>query len=144
MSWHFSHKACGILAPPPGIEPAPPAWENEVLTNHRTGRGAPPCANTDGQGVGWREWGACPCSRGPRASYGAKTALTLEVGWPGELSGLSFVTCTHKRASPHPGDPPPKGRRWGRMAMGEVSVGPHLHAVNVPEVFAAREHISRV
>ena len=34
----------------------PPAWENEVLTNHRTGRGAPPCANTDGQGVGWREW----------------------------------------------------------------------------------------
>ena len=28
----FGHKACGILAPWPGIEPALPALEGEVLT----------------------------------------------------------------------------------------------------------------
>ena len=28
----FGHKACGILAPQPGIEPAPPALEGEILT----------------------------------------------------------------------------------------------------------------
>ena len=52
MSWHFGHEACGILAPPPGIEPATPAWEDGVLTNHQTARGAPTRANADAQGVG--------------------------------------------------------------------------------------------
>ena len=28
----FGHEACGILAPRPGIEPASPALEGEVLT----------------------------------------------------------------------------------------------------------------
>ena len=28
----FGHEACGILAFQPGIEPAPPALESEVLT----------------------------------------------------------------------------------------------------------------
>ena len=28
----YGHKACGILAPQPGIEPVPPALEGEVLT----------------------------------------------------------------------------------------------------------------
>ena len=28
----FGHEACGVLAPQPGIEPAPPALEGEVLT----------------------------------------------------------------------------------------------------------------
>ena len=28
----FGREACGILAPQPGIEPAPPALEGEVLT----------------------------------------------------------------------------------------------------------------
>ena len=28
----FGHKACGILAPRPGIEPTPPALDGEVLT----------------------------------------------------------------------------------------------------------------
>ena len=28
----FGHNACGILAPPPGIQPAPPASEGEVST----------------------------------------------------------------------------------------------------------------
>ena len=32
MFWFFGHEACGILAPRPGIEPAPPALEGEVLT----------------------------------------------------------------------------------------------------------------
>ena len=32
MFWLFDHKACGILAPWPGIEPTPPALEDEVLT----------------------------------------------------------------------------------------------------------------
>ena len=31
MIWSFGHKACGILVPPPGMEPAPPALEGEVL-----------------------------------------------------------------------------------------------------------------
>ena len=31
MFWFFGHEACGILVPPPGIKPAPPALE-EVLT----------------------------------------------------------------------------------------------------------------
>ena len=32
MFWFFGREACGILAPRPGIEPAPPALEGEVLT----------------------------------------------------------------------------------------------------------------
>ena len=32
MFGFFGHEACGILAPWPGIEPAPPALESEVLT----------------------------------------------------------------------------------------------------------------
>ena len=32
MFWFFGGEACGILAPRPGIEPAPPALEGEVLT----------------------------------------------------------------------------------------------------------------
>ena len=32
MVWFFGREACGILAPQPGIEPAPPALEGEVLT----------------------------------------------------------------------------------------------------------------
>ena len=30
--WCFVHEACGILAPRPGIEPAPPVLEGEVST----------------------------------------------------------------------------------------------------------------
>ena len=30
MFWFFGPKACGILAPQPGIEPAPPALGGEV------------------------------------------------------------------------------------------------------------------
>ena len=36
----FGRKARGILAPRPGIEPAPPSLEGEVL-NHWTAREAP-------------------------------------------------------------------------------------------------------
>ena len=32
MFWVFGPEARGILAPQPGIEPAPPALEGEVLT----------------------------------------------------------------------------------------------------------------
>ena len=32
MFWLFGHEASGILAPRPGIEPALPALEGEVLT----------------------------------------------------------------------------------------------------------------
>ena len=32
MFWFFKHKACGILAPQPGIEPALPALEGDFLT----------------------------------------------------------------------------------------------------------------
>ena len=32
MSWFFGHEARGILASQPGIKPAPPALEGEVLT----------------------------------------------------------------------------------------------------------------
>ena len=32
MFWLFGREACGILAPQPGIEPASPALEGEVLT----------------------------------------------------------------------------------------------------------------
>ena len=32
MFWFFGREACGILAPRPGIEPAPLALEGEVLT----------------------------------------------------------------------------------------------------------------
>ena len=39
MFWCFGHKACGILAPQPGIEPTPPALEGEVPT---TGPPLPP------------------------------------------------------------------------------------------------------
>ena len=32
MFWFFGRGACGMLAPQPGIEPAPRALEGEVLT----------------------------------------------------------------------------------------------------------------
>ena len=32
VGFFFGHKACRILAPQPGIEPAPPALEGEFLT----------------------------------------------------------------------------------------------------------------
>ena len=38
MSCIFGHEACGILAPRPGIEPAPPALEGEVLTTGPLGK----------------------------------------------------------------------------------------------------------
>ena len=34
----FAHKACGILAPRPEIEPTPPALEGEVLTTGPPGK----------------------------------------------------------------------------------------------------------
>ena len=36
--WFFGRQACGILAPWPGIEPAPPALEGEVLTTGPPGK----------------------------------------------------------------------------------------------------------
>ena len=36
--WFFGLKARGILAPQPGIEPAPPAPEGEVLTTEPPGK----------------------------------------------------------------------------------------------------------
>ena len=38
MFWCFGHEACGILAPRPGIEPALPAVEGEVLTTGLPGK----------------------------------------------------------------------------------------------------------
>ena len=32
MSWFFGERACGILAPQPGIKPAPCALEGQVST----------------------------------------------------------------------------------------------------------------
>ena len=37
MFWFFGHTAHGILALQPGIEPAPPALEGEVLTTGQPG-----------------------------------------------------------------------------------------------------------
>ena len=36
--WFFGCEACGILAPQPGLKPAPPALEDEVLTTGPPGR----------------------------------------------------------------------------------------------------------
>ena len=36
--WFFGPKACGVLAPWPGIELAPPALEGEVLTTGMPGK----------------------------------------------------------------------------------------------------------
>ena len=38
MFWIFGHKACGILAPWPGIEAAPPALEGTVSTTGPPGK----------------------------------------------------------------------------------------------------------
>ena len=38
MFWVFGHEAYGILAPRPGIEPAHPALEGEVLTTGLPGK----------------------------------------------------------------------------------------------------------
>ena len=35
MLWFSGHEACGILAPRPGIKPAPFALEGEVFTTAR-------------------------------------------------------------------------------------------------------------
>ena len=38
MFWFFGHEACGILAPQPGIEPAPPTLEGKVLSTGPPGK----------------------------------------------------------------------------------------------------------
>ena len=38
MFWFFGREACGILAPWPGIKPAFPALEGEVLTTGLPGK----------------------------------------------------------------------------------------------------------
>ena len=38
MFWFFGHEAYGILAPWPGIEPEPPAFEGEILTTGQPGK----------------------------------------------------------------------------------------------------------
>ena len=38
MFWFFGQEACGILAPRPGIKPAPTALEDEVLTTGPPGK----------------------------------------------------------------------------------------------------------
>ena len=43
MFWFFGREACGILAPQPGIEPATPALEGEVLTTGLPGKSQDCC-----------------------------------------------------------------------------------------------------
>ena len=38
MFWFSGHEACGILAPRPGIDPAPPALEGDVLSTGPLGK----------------------------------------------------------------------------------------------------------
>ena len=38
LFWFIGREACGILAPWPGIDPAPPALEGEVLTTGPPGK----------------------------------------------------------------------------------------------------------
>ena len=38
MFWGFGHEACGFLAAPPGVEPAPFALEGKVLTTGLPGK----------------------------------------------------------------------------------------------------------
>ena len=38
MFWFFGRKACGILAPRPGIKPSRPALEGNVLTTGPPGK----------------------------------------------------------------------------------------------------------
>ena len=38
LVYFFGYEACGILSPRPGIKPAPPALEGEVLTTELTGK----------------------------------------------------------------------------------------------------------
>ena len=38
MFWFFGHETCGILASQPGIKPAPPALEDEVLATGLAGK----------------------------------------------------------------------------------------------------------
>ena len=42
MFCFFGREACGILAPWPGIEPAAPALEGEILTTGPPGKSPPP------------------------------------------------------------------------------------------------------
>ena len=42
MFWFFGREACGILAPRPGIELAPPALEGEDLTTGPSGKSQSP------------------------------------------------------------------------------------------------------
>ena len=45
MCWLFGQEICGILAPQPGIEPAPPALEGEILTTVLPGKSLTPVVN---------------------------------------------------------------------------------------------------
>ena len=43
MSWFLGHGSYGILAPQPGIEPAPSALEGEALTTGQAGKSQGQC-----------------------------------------------------------------------------------------------------
>ena len=47
MFWFFGLKSCGNLAPQPGIEPAPPALEGEVLLTGPPGKSQCPFFEND-------------------------------------------------------------------------------------------------
>ena len=47
MFWLFAQEACGILAPPPGMELAPPALKGEVLITGPPGKSLNTPVNTN-------------------------------------------------------------------------------------------------
>ena len=47
MFWSFGREACGVLAPLPGIEPAPSALEGKVLTTGPPGKSQVQCFETE-------------------------------------------------------------------------------------------------
>ena len=64
MFWFSGHEACGILAPSPGMEPATPSLEGEILTTGLPGKSlhclfnsSPQPETVEGPGIEGGGWG---------------------------------------------------------------------------------------
>lgn len=129
-----------FIHPPP--LPSPPDATHPQPSLHPPGGTVAPCADPDGWVAGQQEWGACPRSKGPRASHGRTGADSR-----GGLAWRTFLF-EPQLSPPHTGGhhptPGPSRKRGAGWPWVRCQSEPQPHPVNISEAFRGCEHISRV
>ena len=83
MFWFFGPEACGILAPQPRIEPAPPALEGEVLTTGPPGKS---------RVKNFKPSSLCISAMALEPAHEMSQAKAWDLGWGGLASGSEHGT----------------------------------------------------